>query len=231
MPLSLNTASANEFLQWDVKTFDNVLRYWNDSVSWSSINKCLELGAREGGLSLWLATRNKNVVCSDLHNSQQTAIALHSKYETKNLITYQDIDASNIPYEDEFDLIIFKSVLGGIGAFHSAEKQKQAIDSIYKALKPGGVILFAENLEASALHRYLRKRFTDWGANWRYTGIEETKSFFSAFSKLDFHTTGFLATLGRNETQRNLLHLGDKFIFNHILPSKYHYLCYGIATK
>jgi len=231
MPLLLSSATENEFLQWDVKTFHKALHYWETSVEWHSIVSCLELGAREGGLSLWLARHQKNVVCSDLNNSKEIASPLHSKYETENLISYQNIDASNIPNENEFDLIIFKSVLGGIGAFHSIEKQRKSIQCIYKALKPGGVVLFAENLSASAFHRYLRKKFTNWGTSWRYPSLEEAKSFFSDFSKVDLHTTGFLATLGRNERQRSSLSLIDSALFNHILPAKYHYLCYGIAVK
>ena len=32
-----------------------------------------------------------------------------------SLIIYQDIDATNIPYENYFDIIVFKSIIGGIG--------------------------------------------------------------------------------------------------------------------
>lgn len=227
----ISSASEKEFLQWDIKTFRKALKFWESSINWNSVQKCLEIGAREGGLSLWLASHQKQVICSDLSNSRQIAEPLHSQFETSDLITYDDIDATNIPYKNEFDLIVFKSVLGGIGAHQSIEKQKQAMSSMYDALKPGGLILFAENLEASALHSYLRTKFTNWGAVWRYPNLEETKALFSQFSKLDLHTTGFLATLGRNEQQRSILNTGDRLLFNHVFPSGYHYLCYGIAVK
>lgn len=75
----------------------------------------------------------------------------------ENLITYQDIDATQIPYENEFDIIVFKSIIGGIGRNDNKEIQQLVFNQIYKALKPGGQLLFAENLSASPLHRFFSK--------------------------------------------------------------------------
>ena len=62
--------------------------------------KCLELGARQGGLSLWLALKGNSVVCSDISYSTQPhelqkAKDLHKKYNCEDRISCESIDALN----------------------------------------------------------------------------------------------------------------------------------------
>lgn len=228
---SLQTAGSKDFLQWDVKTFEPILEFWKLQIAQLNDGKALDLGARDGGLSLWLAGNGLNTICSDLHNIEQTAAPLHSKFETENRISYMNIDATDIPFKNEFDVIVFKSVLGGIGAFHNEQKQRQALASIYGALKPGGILLFAENMEASALHMFVRKKFTSWGSNWSYPQLPTLKEQLSIFDETKILTTGFLATFGRSENQRSILSFVDKVILNHITPAKHKYLAFGYARK
>ena len=220
-----------DFLKWDIKSWSVALNYWDNNINWSDIQSCLELGGREGGLSLWLALKGKQVICSDLNQTKNNAEQLHRKYDVSSLIDYQDINATNIPYENQFDLIVFKSILGGIGRNNNQTKQQQVIDEIHKALKKGGKLLFAENLIASRLHRQLRKRFVNWGDSWRYVSLEEMNYFLRNFSAINLRTTGVLATLGRNEIQRDLLSSIDKLVLNKVSPRSWKYICYGIAEK
>ncbi|HAA00816.1 MAG TPA: class I SAM-dependent methyltransferase [Flavobacteriales bacterium] len=218
-------------LQWDVRNWSKALRYWEQHVEWSQVNECLELGGREGGLSLWLAEKGKTVVCSDLENTASTAGPQHEKFPFSKSISYRDIDATSIPFENKFDLIVFKSILGGIGRNNDKKAQQAVFATAFKALKPGGVLLFAENLQASALHRYFRKRFTKWSAYWRYPTFEEFEAFSNKFVDVQLNTNGFLGTFGRTEKQRHLLSFFDKLIFDHITPKKKRYIIYGICTK
>lgn len=222
---------TSDIIQWDVNSWSEALKYWNNNVNWSTVHNGLELGGREGGLSLWMALKGIKTVCSDLHNVKISAFPLHNKYKVTNLITYQDIDATNIPYENHFDVIAFKSILGGIGRNDNIELQKNTFKEIYKALKPGGKLLFAENLAASPFHQKLRKKFVRWGSEWRYVTINEMKLFLKDFPCSDMKTTGFLSVFGRNESQRNLLSSIDKAILNHISPANWKYIVYGIAEK
>jgi SAM-dependent methyltransferase len=171
------------------------------------------------------------VVCSDLKDVQKTAEQLHKRHHVSTWITYQDIDATNIPYEEYFDLIVFKSIIGGIGRNDNYKNQHKVFKEIYKALKPGGKLLFAENLAASAVHRRLRKRFVQWGSSWRYVSLDEMKEFLSDFSYYDIKTTGLLGTFGRTERQRNVLSAVDDLVLNKICPDRWKYICYGIAEK
>lgn len=229
--MKINTALVKDIIQWDVKNWSRVLDYWEKEVDWQKIHTCLELGAREGGLTLWLTLKDKKVVCSDLKNIKMTASKLHEKYKVTSKIEYRDMDATHIPYENHFDLIIFKSVIGGIGREDNKEIQKQVFLQIHKALKPGGKLLFAENLTASPLHRFFRKKFNKWGSYWRYLSIPEIKEFLSGYSSFRYETTGFSSAFGRNENQRSLLSWFDKIIFNHLLPQRWKYIIYGVAEK
>jgi SAM-dependent methyltransferase len=166
-----------------------------------------------------------------LNDVQKTAELLHIRYNVSSLIKYQDIDATTIPYENYFDIIVFKSIIGGIGRNDNFEIQKKVFKEIFKALKPGGKLLFAENLIASPFHQILRKRYVNWGNSWRYVSLNEMKEFMKDFSTCDIKTTGVLGTFGRNESQRNLLSTVDQLILNQVSPDSWKYISYGVAQK
>ena len=222
---------TKDIIQWDIKSWSKALSYWDNKIDWGKIENGLELGGREGGLSLWLALKGKTIVCSDLNDVQKTAEQLHIRQNVSSLIKYQDIDATNIPYENYFDIIVFKSIIGGIGRNDNYKIQQKVFKEIYKALKPGGKLLFAENLIASPFHQRLRKRFVNWGSSWRYVSIKEMNEFLKDFSCCDIKSTGVLGTFGRNESQRNLLSTIDELILNKICPDNWKYIIYGIAEK
>lgn len=218
-------------MQWDVKTWSKALHFWEANVDWSHVKNALELGGRQGGPSLWLAQKGIQVICSDYKDTEQNAKALHESYQVAGSIAYEDIDATQIPYSNHFDLIVFKSIIGGIGRGGNRAIQAKVFEEIHKALRPGGVLIFAENLVASSLHQGLRKQFTKWGGDWRYVSTDELEDFLSPFSRKEIKTTGFLSTLGRNEQQRNMLARVDAALFNRTLPPNWHYLAYGMARK
>jgi SAM-dependent methyltransferase len=148
----------------------------------------------------------------------------------QNLITYQAIDAVSIPYEEHFDLVLFKSVLGDIGRGGRDELQELAMQEIYKSLRPGGELWFAENLTGSPLHQLSRK-FIKRGLLWRYVSIEEVRQLLSPFCGHSYRTTGFLAIFGRNGLLRDVLGTFDRLLFNHIVPARWRYVAIGVAKK
>lgn len=227
----MNKSLAKDIIKWDIKAWSKALAYWDENIDWNKIENALELGGQDGGLSLWLALKGKTVVCSDLKDVKENADKLHSQYNLNSFIKYQDIDAANIPYENFFDIIIFKSIIGGIGRDNNYEIQKKVFKEIYKALKPGGKLLFAENLIASPFHQQFRKRFVNWGNSWRYVSIKEMHELMKDFSSIEIKTTGILGTFGRNENQRNILSTLDELILNKAFPDKWKYIAYGIAEK
>lgn len=220
-----------DIIEWDVENWQHALFFWEKQLPDNNQQlKCLELGGRSGGPSLWLASKGYEVICSDLENPEENAKKLHSKYDLSGTIRYEAISATDVPYKNELDIIVIKSIIGGISRSGHDELQQKVIDECYKALKPGGKLLFAENLEASAFHRSARKKFTKWGGEWNYLKFKNVPQLFSHWKKVHFETVGFLATFGRSEKQRRFLGKIDKLL-KPITPKKLRYVVYGVAEK
>jgi len=229
----MNRQLIQDAIQWDVRTWSRALRYWERAVPWDAVRgPCLEIGSREGGLSLWLALKGLDVVCSDVADAERRARALHEKYGVSSSVTYRDIDATDIPYENHFDIVCFKSVLGAVGYDDRRDRQQRAVEQMYKALKPGGMLLFAENLKATPIHGWLRNHLVGgYARRWRYISMKEMRSFVQSFSTCDMRSTGLISLFGRTESQRNLLGIVDRLSLNWLVPPAWRYMVYGIATK
>lgn len=214
---------------WDVINWSKTLKFWEKHVS--ILNKeyqCLELGSSFGGLSLWLALNKNNVLCTDINGPEKEASEIHKRYNCDSRISYDLLDATNIPFENRFDIVIFKSILGGISSNNQNHNKAKTINEIYKALKPGGALLFAENLESTAFHKTLRKLYgTSW---WNYLKMSEVDEIFNSYSKVSYTTVGFLGCFGRTEKQRKLLGRIDTVI-EKIVPAKSRYILIGVAIK
>jgi hypothetical protein len=101
---------------------------------------------------------------------------------------------------------------------------------MHRVLRPGGTLLFAENLAGSALHRFLRQRFVRWSETWRYVELEEIPRLFAEFCYLEIMCRGFFAALGRTESQRSALHLLD-VVAMPLVRNASRYVAVGSATK
>lgn len=222
-----------DILQWQPHLWKMALNYWEEKVDWKMFDnsaKALEIGAREGGLSLWLALKNINVICTDIQNPEMKSSVLHKKYNVSDKITYATMDATNIPYKNYFDIVVMKSVLGGIGANNRMDRQITAIENVYNSLKPGGYFLFAENAKASFLHQMFRK-LKPWSKYWNYPSLEFMhKNLSQFFSDIHLKTFGYFSAFIPDSKLQNYILLIDK-IFSGIIPSGSLHLIYGIAQK
>ncbi len=220
-----------DIIQWDVASWSVCLDFWEEHVNWDKVHLALELGCKKGGLSLWLARKGISVICTDVTNAEKSSEELHLKYSCKQKIQYENIDGTDIPFNEYFDLIIFKSIVGGVGMNNNIQAQMKLFHQIYKALKPGGMILFAENLVSTPVHQWLRKIFVLWGKGWRYVNLKEMDSFLQEFECIQMKTTGVIASMGRDETQRRILSWLDRGFLNFITPRSWKYIVYGVAQK
>ncbi|UCH64581.1 MAG: methyltransferase domain-containing protein [Ignavibacterium sp.] len=220
-----------DIIDWDVVNWSKSIMFWQKKIDLKNKNyTCLELGGKRGGLSLFLAQKGNNVICSDLESPENLASELHRKYKAESRINYESIDATKIPYENKFDIVTFKSILGGISRDGNNWLKKITVNEIHKSLKLSGKLLFAENLEASFIHKFFRKRFVKWGVEWNYLKYNEIEEIFSSYSKLEYITVGFWGTFGRSETQRKFLGKIDS-LFEKIIPESKRYIVIGIAEK
>lgn len=226
--------TLHEIFQWEVRSWSRALQLWQEHIPPDRPLRALGIGEREGGLSLWLASKDIDVVCTDLRTFPEATQALHQRHGVQLRITYAQADATALPFpEGSFDIVFFKSVIGALG---SKGKQAQAIREMHRVLKPatadrpGGVLLFAENLHGSALHRWLRKRFVAWDHYWRYLDPIEDRDLFAPFAEVEDRTTGFIANLGRTEGQRDVLARFDALLAP-MVPSRMRTIWYGVALK
>ena len=224
--------TARDVLEWDVRSWTPALRFWERKLAGRHVRTALELGARGGGVTLWLSRHADEVVHSDLFGDTHGAQLLHDRFGVTN-VRYEAIDAADIPYRDTFDVIALKSVLGAVGGQPGRGKadQQRAFDEIHAALKPGGILLFAENLAASPMHAQLRQRFNAWSPNWRYVGLDELAEFTRGFRDVEIHTTGFAGALGRTERQRSVLAMADQAVMTRLASPSWRYIAYGSAAK
>lgn len=220
-----------DVVEWDVENWSRSLEFWKARASLPVPSTCLEVGARRGGLSLWLALQGHDVVCSDLTDNSEIAAPLHRRYGVADRIRYEAIDATAIPYENYFDAVAFKSVLGGVAWDGDASRQVAAVRAMYRALKPGGVLLFAENLKASSLHQAARRRFIRWNSIWRYVSIEEMLKYLEPFSSVEYETTGVAGLFGRSPRLSAILGKADGLFLDKIVPPDGRYIMYGVARK
>lgn len=220
--------TLKKIIVWDIVNWSRAIKFWEENCAISGTDyNCLELGSSKGGLSLWLALNGNHVYCTDINGPEPSAYEIHSAYHCESRITYGCMDALHIPYQDYFDIIVFKSIMGGI-SFAEPENKKLIISQIHKALKSNGRLLFAENLEATFFHRFFRSKFGT--KNWNYLNIGEVEDVFSCFKKTSYITTGFLGCFGRNEWQRNFLGKVDK-VLDPFLSFKNKYIIIGQAVK
>lgn len=215
-----------DIMEWDVVNWSQALPFWLEKTS-LQLNKtsALEMGARGGGLSIFLAENCKDVTCTDLTNPEENAKPLHQTYNLSN-IDYKAIDALNLA-ENEKELIVTKSVLGSF----DEDKQNKVISNIHNSLKTGGEYWFIENLESTVVHQLARKKFVKWGNRWNYLAFNNLDNKFKQFSNLKFKTVGLLGAFGFTSSQRNLLGYIDQFVMDKITPVNMNYIVIGIATK
>jgi SAM-dependent methyltransferase len=228
--MSERILNTKDILDWDTVNWSICLKVWESQLP-SRPSKCLEIGCGRGGVTLWLASKGHNVVCSDIGLPGDSVRLLHQSHGVSDRICYEAIDATDIPYKEHFDIVVLKSVLGGIWAHCGLEKMQRAIGEIHKSLKPNGKLLFAENLRATPIHMYCRKRFLNRGEKgWRYPTIEEMRDLLSGFSSVDYQLAGLFGTFGRTERQRVMMGYFDKFL-TPILPKDWRYIMAGVAAK
>ena len=225
-----------DVLVWDTKTWSKALVYWGKIARQQGFDKNqkkgLELGANYGGMSLFFSHRfQSSMVCSDLQNPAPKAEPIHLKYAVSSNIRYEAINACTIPYPDShFDFVVFRSLLGVIGANVHVSDIQLAFSDIQRVLKPGGLLFYAENMKASQLHQFARRRFVAWGRKWHYLSSQELNVYLSAFKIHEMQRVGFLTAFFSKSTfmQRIAVHIDNLCFF---VPDSWKYVAFGYAQK
>jgi ubiquinone/menaquinone biosynthesis C-methylase UbiE len=222
-----------EYFEWDVCIWSAALPLWRNVILQKEIKNpvVMEIGGRRCGMSLFLAKEfGFSVLCTDLENPEIVAYPFHEKHNVTHKIKYASVNCLDIPHSDDtFDFIIFKSILG---ALQTSDNQKRAISEMKRVLKPGGVLLFAENIRGSVFHVWSRNLFVSWAKSWRYVDFTKDlkNDFFKEFQKSEIYSNGFISLFCRNERLRILFNIVDKLIV-FFVPARFRYMDYGYAIK
>jgi SAM-dependent methyltransferase len=143
-------------IQWYENLFTNyALKYDQESFTSGTIGECnflekeinfnknlkiLDVGCGTGRHSLELAKRGYNVLGVDL--SQSMLNRAKEKALTENLsVIFQQQDARNLPFENEFDLAIILCE-GGFCLMETDEMNFQILQSATKSLRENGKLIF-----------------------------------------------------------------------------------------
>lgn len=219
-------------VEWDIKNWSRAIKFWEKDMPENLEGiKVLNIGGRNGGLSLFWALKGADVVCSDISSAGfKRAKKLHKKYGVSEKISYEVIDVLEMSFQEEFDIVTFKSVGGGVGSNGHYDRQELMIENIYNALKPGGTLYFAENLISSPFHQWVRKKFVKWGDSWRYISIGEAKKLTRNFASFHYWCVGVFGCFGRNKVL-SLLFGNIDCVFDRFFKPTTKYIISGICKK
>jgi hypothetical protein len=217
---------------WDVRNWSRAIPFWEKHIGDIKGKKALELGngGKFGGLSLWLAYKGAEVICSDYKGVSEEAKAIHAKYEVGKNIKYDLIDAKNIPYENTFDIIVSKSILGGIILDNNADTGKLVNNGIHRSLVNNGFYVSCDNASATKLHNLFRRKHGAGRVKWKYFKNSELLDLLSCFRLTYLKNSGFLGCFGRTEFQRIFLSFVDSFL-HPFLPHFFKYIIFSVSQK
>jgi ubiquinone/menaquinone biosynthesis C-methylase UbiE len=100
--------------------------------------RLLDLGCGMGWTSVFFARRGYDVVGVDISPDKIECANLRKTREECDNVEFQVCDYEGLPYQDEFDGVVF------FDSLHHAMDEELALRMAYRALKPGGVCVTAE---------------------------------------------------------------------------------------
>jgi SAM-dependent methyltransferase len=135
---------ANYALKYDQESFTSgtigECNFLEKEINFNKNLKILDVGCGTGRHSLELAKRGYNVLGVDL--SQSMLNRAKEKALTENLsVIFQQQDARNLPFENEFDLAIILCE-GGFCLMETDEMNFQILQSATKSLRENGKLIF-----------------------------------------------------------------------------------------
>jgi SAM-dependent methyltransferase len=227
--------TRREIVQWDVPTWWRPVAYFGEVIEANGLRgaNVLEVGARDGGTALYLAKfHDMHVVATDIDPVSERGRQLHVKHGVTANIEYDVADATDLHFADgSFDVVVTKSVLGGISGALGAGAMRTSIREMARVLRPGGHLLFAENLSGSAVHRQARK-VRAWHNAWHYPTYRTLEESFSEVGRLSMHATGCAAVLvpERLARTKQTVALIDNGL-QKLIPNRWCYVGYGDVLK
>lgn len=232
----MQAALLKDIIDWDVDNWSQALPFWEPVIDKQQPGaKILAIGERGGGLSLWLALKGFHVICTDRKLPLPQAESLHEKYGVEDKITYRELDIVHADIQGQFDIVILKSVIGGLKgeygstASRNEDTRHQAVQNIYKLLKPGGYLLTADNMHGSWLMQWPRK-LQNKNNSWHYFTPQEIARLLNSFSSVSTRYFGVFPTRFFSPVLNRIFFFFNK-LFTGWLPVGTYYIGFTKARK
>jgi SAM-dependent methyltransferase len=100
--------------------------------------RVLECGCGTGWLARILQKRGYDVVGTDVAPDAIDLARNNTYFDDAEPLDFHVADSEDLPFDEEFDAVVF------FDALHHCIDEQAAIDSAYRALKPGGVCIASE---------------------------------------------------------------------------------------
>ena len=151
-----------DIIQWDVRNWGRALGMWDQWIPDVRGSRVLDIGARDGGTSLYWAARSSGRLLRR-GGRRPAARQLHARYAVAESVTYAKIDALRIALADAtFDVVCSSQSLVA-SAVRGAMKASSRPCGRCTACSNRGAAWCSENTSASPLHRSARRRSVPWG--------------------------------------------------------------------
>lgn len=117
----------------------------------------LDLGVGTGWTSLFLARRGYEVTGQDLAEDMIALAEENRCRYSASRVTFIASDYEDLTFDEKFDYALFNDSL------HHSTNPQQAIDMVYRALKPGGMVITLEPGFRHASSREAQFAMKKWG--------------------------------------------------------------------
>jgi SAM-dependent methyltransferase len=100
--------------------------------------RILDVGCGTGWTSVFLARRGYDVVGIDISAEMIEQAAMHAERLEMPNLCFRECDYEECPYRNEFDAALF------FDSLHHALDERQALRTVFEALRPGGLVVATE---------------------------------------------------------------------------------------
>lgn len=137
---SINPLLSSEGISLAKEYQNNSNFQWNSALEslnkifLSPSDKVLDVGCGNGKITAYIANQVPNGIVVGLDISKDMLTFANTTFSSNNII-YMSGNAKNLPFEKQFDKVV------SFNTIHWVVEQKQALQSLVEALKPGGTLL------------------------------------------------------------------------------------------
>jgi len=118
--------------------------------------KLLDLGVGTGWTSVFFAQRGYEVTGQDISENMILLAEKNKVRSNSDSLKFITCDYENMPFSDVFDCAVFYDSL------HHSENAQAAVNAVYRALKPGGILVAIEPAYGHSKREESKRAIQNW---------------------------------------------------------------------